>query len=86
MEDDIRGVKHLVRDQNNKRNNSEMDEDKVETDGSDGEDEEPKTGAQCNDMSRFQKDEIKKWLEDNPDRKADAMMPFDKALMNDKGK
>eukprot|EP00972_Heterocapsa_arctica_P106640 15707212-Heterocapsa_arctica.AAC.1 len=86
MEDNIRGVKHLVIESSNKRKNSEMDEDKVETDGSDGEDEEPKTGAQCNDMSRVQKDDIKKWLEDNPDRKADAMMPFDKALMNDKGK
>eukprot|EP00972_Heterocapsa_arctica_P058596 8641525-Heterocapsa_arctica.AAC.1 len=45
MGDDIRGVKHQVRELSNKRKNSEMDEDKVETDGSDAEDEEPKTGA-----------------------------------------
>eukprot|EP00972_Heterocapsa_arctica_P044130 6513811-Heterocapsa_arctica.AAC.1 len=37
-------------------------------------------------MSRVQKIDIMKWMEHNPDRKADAMMPFDKALMNDKGK
>eukprot|EP00972_Heterocapsa_arctica_P037990 5592174-Heterocapsa_arctica.AAC.1 len=42
-------------------------------------------GAQCNDMTRIQKNEIAKWLEDNPERKADAMLDFDKTLMDDKG-
>eukprot|EP00972_Heterocapsa_arctica_P099023 14613021-Heterocapsa_arctica.AAC.1 len=36
-------------------------------------------------MNKFTKDEVKKWLDDHPDRKAEAMMDFDKTLMNDKG-
>eukprot|EP00972_Heterocapsa_arctica_P104668 15426949-Heterocapsa_arctica.AAC.1 len=63
-----------------------MEDDKAATEVSDGEDEEPKTGVQRNDMSRFQRENVKKWLEDNPDRKAEAMITFDKTLMNDKGK
>eukprot|EP00972_Heterocapsa_arctica_P000866 120797-Heterocapsa_arctica.AAC.1 len=42
-------------------------------------------GAQNNDMNRFQRNEIIKWLENNPERKADAMLDFDKTLMGDKG-
>eukprot|EP00972_Heterocapsa_arctica_P068367 10101492-Heterocapsa_arctica.AAC.1 len=42
-------------------------------------------GAQRNDMTRIQKTEIVKWLEANPERKADAMLAFDKTLMDDKG-
>eukprot|EP00972_Heterocapsa_arctica_P099844 14728802-Heterocapsa_arctica.AAC.1 len=42
-------------------------------------------GAQNNDMNRFQRSEITKWFENNPERKADAMLEFDKTLMEDKG-
>eukprot|EP00972_Heterocapsa_arctica_P042454 6258425-Heterocapsa_arctica.AAC.1 len=84
--DDIHGVKNLVRDENNKRKKYEMEEDKPATECSDVEEENPKTGAQINDMNKFQRDEVKKWLEDNPDRKAESMIIFDKTLMNDKAK
>eukprot|EP00972_Heterocapsa_arctica_P113551 16437696-Heterocapsa_arctica.AAC.1 len=68
--EDIHEVRNMVRDQNNKRKKDEMEEDKPATEASDAEEEEPKTGAQRNDMGKYQSEEVKKWLEDNLDRKA----------------
>eukprot|EP00972_Heterocapsa_arctica_P054330 8007037-Heterocapsa_arctica.AAC.1 len=43
-------------------------------------------GAQRNDMNKWQKIEVIKYLENNPERKADAMQDFEKSLMEDKGR
>eukprot|EP00972_Heterocapsa_arctica_P052427 7713766-Heterocapsa_arctica.AAC.1 len=42
-------------------------------------------GAQSNDMNKFQRADIIKWMDNNLERKADAMMDFDKELIKDKG-
>eukprot|EP00972_Heterocapsa_arctica_P076127 11229045-Heterocapsa_arctica.AAC.1 len=68
-----------------KRKKDEMTVDEVGTEKSEEEEEEQKTGAKNNDMNKWQKVEIKQWLDDHPERKADAMIEFDKKLMDDKG-
>eukprot|EP00972_Heterocapsa_arctica_P102517 15107938-Heterocapsa_arctica.AAC.1 len=60
-----------------------MDEDKdgeEEDDPSDTEDEELE-GAQKKDMTRFQRADIIKWMNNNPERKEEASMDFDKELI-----
>eukprot|EP00972_Heterocapsa_arctica_P001911 273536-Heterocapsa_arctica.AAC.1 len=88
LEEDISEVKYIVKDQisSNKRKKDDVEDDRAPTEVSDVEGDEMMVGAQCHDMSRFQKDDIKKWLQENPDRKSEAMMPFDRKLMEDKGK
>eukprot|EP00972_Heterocapsa_arctica_P017131 2533009-Heterocapsa_arctica.AAC.1 len=39
-------------------------------------------GAKANDMNRFQADEIMRWLQEYPEHMTDAMMAFDKTLMD----
>eukprot|EP00972_Heterocapsa_arctica_P002711 402296-Heterocapsa_arctica.AAC.1 len=70
-----------------KRKSDEVDEDKEdeEEEPSDTEDDEPMEGAQSNDMNKFQRVDIIKWMDNNPERKADAMMDFDKELIKNKG-
>eukprot|EP00972_Heterocapsa_arctica_P068671 10147621-Heterocapsa_arctica.AAC.1 len=84
IEEDVGRVKYLVKDLINKKKNNDEEEDREEQDLPESDDEEPMVGAQHNDMNRFQKNEIYKWLENNPDRKADAMLISDKTLMADK--
>eukprot|EP00972_Heterocapsa_arctica_P099459 14676542-Heterocapsa_arctica.AAC.1 len=83
MEDDVGRVKYLVKGLINKNWNDE-EEDKAEPDLPESDEEETMVGAQNNDMNRFQRNDIYKWLEQNPDHKADAMLDFDKTLMADK--
>eukprot|EP00972_Heterocapsa_arctica_P066058 9745167-Heterocapsa_arctica.AAC.1 len=83
--DDIKGVKHLVKDLPYKRKSDEMDkyhgeEEEELTD----EENEKHVGAQDNDMTRFQRAEVIKWMDDNPERKEEAAMDFDMELVKDK--
>eukprot|EP00972_Heterocapsa_arctica_P056309 8306973-Heterocapsa_arctica.AAC.1 len=48
-------------------------------------DEEPEDqlpGARANDMNKWQVPDIRKWLDEDPKRKTDAMQDFDKKLMD----
>eukprot|EP00972_Heterocapsa_arctica_P090346 13327268-Heterocapsa_arctica.AAC.1 len=64
-----------------------MDEDNAreeENNPSDTEDDEAVEGAQKNDMSRFERADIIKWMENNPEKKQEAAMEFDKELVKTK--
>jgi hypothetical protein len=41
-------------------------------------------GAEQNDMSRIQKGEMIKWMNNNPEKKMEAAMDFDRELIKDK--
>eukprot|EP00972_Heterocapsa_arctica_P061235 9027978-Heterocapsa_arctica.AAC.1 len=40
-------------------------------------------GAQRNDMNRFQKADVIRWMRNNPEQKDNAAMPFDRELMKE---
>eukprot|EP00972_Heterocapsa_arctica_P093995 13863273-Heterocapsa_arctica.AAC.1 len=69
----------------NKRKQDEMETERVRTEESEEEEEDQLPGAKANDMNKFQMTDVKKWLDDNPQLKADAMQVFDKKLMDGTG-
>eukprot|EP00972_Heterocapsa_arctica_P095054 14019651-Heterocapsa_arctica.AAC.1 len=60
----------------------EKEEERAKTEESEEEEEEQLPGARGHDMYKWQENDVRKWLDENPALKADAMMDFDKKLMD----
>eukprot|EP00972_Heterocapsa_arctica_P112778 16433682-Heterocapsa_arctica.AAC.1 len=58
--------------------NSEMEGERTKTEESDEEEDKYMTGARGHVMTKRQESDIRKWMDDNPTLKADAMDHFDK--------
>eukprot|EP00972_Heterocapsa_arctica_P038389 5653385-Heterocapsa_arctica.AAC.1 len=58
-----------------------MEEERVKADGSEAEEEKQLPGARDHDVHKWQENNIRMWLEEQPTHKADAMRNFDKKLM-----
>eukprot|EP00972_Heterocapsa_arctica_P035308 5195415-Heterocapsa_arctica.AAC.1 len=71
-----------VMDCMDKMKRGEMEEERTKTEGSEEEEEELMTGAIDHDMNKWQESDIRKWLNENPTLKADAMRDFDEKLMD----
>eukprot|EP00972_Heterocapsa_arctica_P094880 13992358-Heterocapsa_arctica.AAC.1 len=65
-----------------KKKQGAMEEERVRTEESEEEEEVHLPGARDHDMSKWQENEVKKWLDDNSAAKADAMRDFDKKLLD----
>eukprot|EP00972_Heterocapsa_arctica_P089673 13224742-Heterocapsa_arctica.AAC.1 len=63
----------------NKRKKEEKEEERVRTEESEEEEEDQLPGAKAYDMNTWQQKEIKQWLDEHPNLKAEAMKDFDKS-------